>query len=209
VPPRPTAGEKSVLLVGDSMMAQLVDPISDDLGPQVVTDTLLEGGGRLTDPVFDWYRAARRRIASLKPAAAVILIGGGDGFPLRVGAGTVACCSDAWINAYARRVVAMMRTLRRGGRTRVAWVLYPATAQAASREILAAVNSAIRRAAPRVRKVRVADLNPLISPGFVFREYGTFNGRTVKLRAADGMHFTLPGARIAAAHIVRTLGRLR
>ena len=193
---RPKTGVP-VLLVGDSMMSQLVTPIADRLERKADVDTLLRGGGRLTETGFDWFGAARARVNKLKPRAVAVLIGGGDGFPIKSGGTTIPCCDEPWVQAYTTYVVRMMQALSRGGRTPIFWILNPAAETADQRRVQAAINDAGVRGTRAVPVTSTLDLNTVVSPGFVYSEYKTVNGRSYKIRSADGIHFTLYGAALA------------
>jgi hypothetical protein len=201
---RPKTG-LPVLLVGDSMMSQLVTPIADRLERKADVDSLLRGGGRLTETGYDWVGEARRRAAALKPRVAVVLIGAGDGFPIRSGNATVQCCDEPWIQAYTPYVVRMMQALGRGGKTKVVWGLSPAASTVEQRRVQLAVNTAGVRARAIAGATGLVDLNTVLSPGFVYAEFKTVNGRSYKIRSADGIHFTLYGAALAGNFIADSI----
>ncbi len=204
---RPKTGVP-VLLVGDSLMSQLVTPIADRLERKADVTTLLRGGGRLTEPGFDWFKAGAAEVARIKPRAAVVLIGGGDGFPIKSGNTTITCCGPAWTAAYRPFVIKMMQSLSRNGATAVAWVLNPAAEAAEQRDVQKAINDAAIQAAPFVNNVVIVDLNMAVSPGFQYAEYKTIGGRTYKIRAADGIHFTVFGAAVAGNFVADSISPL-
>ena len=71
----------------------------------------------ITKPsLLDWVRHAQAQAARFKPDVTVVFLGANDGFPLPTPSGaSVACCAEAWVAAYARRVEATMLSLLRGG----------------------------------------------------------------------------------------------
>jgi hypothetical protein len=204
---RPKTG-LPVLLLGDSLMSQLITPIADRLEGKADVDALVRGGGRLTETEFDWYGQARTRLERLKPRVAVMLIGGGDGFPIKSGGQTIECCSEAWVTAYEPYVLKMMKVLSRNGRTAVAWGLQPAAESGAQREVQAAVNRAAELVYRQVPVTGLIDLNTVVSPGFQYQEYKTVGGRSYKIRASDGIHFTVFGAAIAGNFIADSIAPL-
>jgi len=199
-----------VLATGDSMI-QYVDNIlksrlQDRRSSSVRSDARISTG--LSKPsLLNWVAKAREQARSVHPDVTAIFIGANDGFPMKTPRGaSVACCGDGWVAEYARRVEAMMRSYLRGGRSYVYWMTLPAPNRSDFARVYRAVNVAIKRAARVVgRGVRVIDLVPVFTPGFVFRQHVTFRGKTVDARQGDGVHLTIAGASIAATLLIDRL----
>jgi hypothetical protein len=190
-------------------MQTLDSLVIDRLGERArgVGDARIATG--LSVPGSRWVGRARRQARRLRPEVSVVFFGGNDGFDLKTPDGTtVSCCEEAWIEAYSRRAEAMMRAYVRGGAASVLWLTAPAPRSAASREITAADNEAVRRAAERLPNVRVLALDEVFTPGFRYRVSMTYRGRRVRVRAPDGVHLSLAGLRIAATLVMRDLRKL-
>jgi hypothetical protein len=143
------------------------------------------------------------QVKRLHPAATVIAIGAVDGFPMPVPDGTTQqCCGAGWIAEYSRRVRSIMLTYRRKGRGRVIWLTLPIPR--GSREIADAVNLAVVRAATGLSRVSVLRLDEFFTPDG-FREVMPYRGRSVRVRAADGVHLNVPGTAIAAKLVAAEL----
>jgi hypothetical protein len=56
----------------------------------------------------------------------------------------------------------------------------------------------VRRAAAGQPAVRAVALDAVLTPGFRYRATMELGGRTVRVRAADGIHLSLAGAELAA-----------
>ena len=56
-----------------------------------------------------------------------------------------------------------------------------------------------------MRSTSLVDLNTAVSPGFVYSEYKTIGGKTYKIRAADGIHFTVFGAALAGNFVADSI----
>jgi lysophospholipase L1-like esterase len=195
-----------VLLLGDSLMSNLVTPITDRLGTRVNVFENLVGGSGLTDATYNWVNAAKRQLKLHKPKAAAMLIGGGDGFPLTTADGTkVNCCGDDWSTAYSVKVARMMTVLRNGGKTKVVWILNPAMKRAGHQSVIAAINRAARIAQPGVAGVKIVDLGQALTPGGFYAESIDFGGKSVRVRQKDGVHMTVAGADIASRPVVAAL----
>lgn len=195
-----------VLLFGDSLMSNLVTPITDRLGRRVDVFENLYGGGGLVSPGFDWFKYAKRRIAAVKPKAAAMLIGAGDGYSITNATGAkVQCCSEEWSDLYSAKVAQMMRIMRNGGKTKVVWIVNPAMRGASRKPFVDALARAARLAAGGVPGVKLADLGEVLTPGGFYSDSIVVDGKSVRVRAVDGVHLTVAGADIAAKHVVRAL----
>jgi hypothetical protein len=194
-----------LLATGDSMI-QTVDGylargLASHGGASVRSDARI-GSGISKPQELDWVRKARGQAADVKPDVTVMFIGANDGSPL----GSARCCGRAWVDAYAARVEAMMRSYLRGGRSYVYWLTLPAPRPATFARVFPRVNEAIRQAARRVGGgARVVDLVPVFTPGGHFRQTITFHGRTIDARQPDGIHLSLAGAAVAAALVIDRL----
>jgi lysophospholipase L1-like esterase len=200
-------GRLNVLATGDSMI-QIIDSYLkqriDSRRARVRSDARISTG--LSKPsLLDWQAHARRQAAA-RPDAVVMFIGANDGFPMK----GAACCGPAWIREYARRARRMMHTYARGGRARVYWLLLPAARGGSFRQVFAAVNAGLRRAARGLDDdVRLVDLHEVFTPGGRYRDSMEIGGRVVRVRQADGVHLNTTGASLAASIVIRALRRDR
>jgi hypothetical protein len=189
-----------LLATGDSMIQIIDGYLERGLGKRasVRSDARISTG--ISNPfMLDWVAHARRQVAASHPTATVMFIGANDGFNI----GDAPCCGEAWVQAYAKRVRAMMGTYRRGGLGRVYWLTIPTPRDPKRKAIYDQVNKALKAAAKGFPQdeVSVIDLVPIFTPGGRFR--ASINGRTV--RQADGIHLNPAGAAIAAHAIERRL----
>ena len=202
--------EIRVLLTGDSMMLNIDGLLKDRLRGKVETVSDEHVGSGVSKSGFDWVAHARRQVRRLRPRATVVFLGANDAAPMSTPPPVqrVDCCGEPWIAEYARRVTTMMRTYRRNGSAALVWLTLPAPRNSALAESFAAVNEGIRTAAQNVPGVRVLSLDELFTPGFRWRAEMRVRGRTRRVRADDGIHLALLGARIAAIRVARELGSL-
>ena len=102
----------------------------------------------------------------------------------------------------------MMRAYARGGAATVYWLLLPTPRGQAFQKVFRPVNRALRAAArsfPGV--VHLIDLGRTFTPGGKFRQLMRWEGRTVSVRQADGVHLSVAGASIATTLITRRMRR--
>ncbi len=208
---RPANGHLSLLATGDSMV-QIIDGFlaqrlqSDRVG--VHSDARISTG--ISKPfLLNWPFHAREQASHLHPDVTVVFIGANDGFPLRTSSGRrVNCCGNAWISAYARRASGMMASYARRGAGSVYWATLPAPRSAGFRRVYRAVNQALREAARRhPGEVHLVRLASRFTPGFRFRQYISWHGRSVSVRQPDGVHLNVTGASIAATLIIQAMRR--
>jgi hypothetical protein len=156
--------------------------------------------------LLNWPGLAARQARKLHPDVTVVFIGANDGFPF----GKVDCCGDAWVDAYAKRAEAMMRSYSRQNRGLVYWLTLPAPQPAQWRPVYPAVNRAIKRAAARVGgSTRVLDIARTFTPGYHFRRSMVWHGHRQTVRQPDGVHLSPNGASITETLIERALRKDR
>jgi len=197
-----------LLFTGDSMMSNLDTIVGDRLDGRARVISELRFATGLSKPGFDWIEAARRDAESHRPRAVVAFIGAVEGFSMRTPSGASApCCGPDWIAEYARRVSAVVRgyAYRRG--TRVFWLTQPAPRTADRAEVYNAVNTALSLATRSSPRLTLVDVAGLLTPGFVYRTFMEVGGSRTRVRAHDGLHLSLAGARLAGTRVVRALLR--
>jgi lysophospholipase L1-like esterase len=201
--------ERPVLLAtGDSTIQGIDGVLSDRLRSQVRVRSESHPGTGISRSIasFDWRRIARRQAAQIAPLITVISIGVNDGFDMVTPKGAhVPCCGAGWTAEYARRVATMMASYGRGGAARTFWLELPVPRNPALANVVAAVNAAIAVAAGGSETARVVPLAALLSPGGRFHASIRHDGRTVRVRQADGIHLTPGGAAIAADAVIAAL----
>jgi hypothetical protein len=195
----------TLLATGDSTMQGVESFLADDLGDAatVVGDVrpgIAISKGNPLRPI------AREQVARLAPRTTVVSIGAVEGYAMRAAADgrSHACCDEAWVAEYARRVRELMRFYRRDGRCRVFWLTIPAPGDPPRIPVTAAVNRAIVRAGEHLAGVRVLRMDLLFTPNG-YREVMRYRGRDVHVREADGIHLNVAGTAIAAREIARAI----
>jgi lysophospholipase L1-like esterase len=199
-------GALRLLATGDSMI-QIVDTyLKERLAKRrihVRSDARISTG--LSKPfLLNWPKHAKKQARRIRPDVTVVAVGANDGFSF----GSVDCCGQRWVDAYAKRVEAMMRAYSRGGRGLVYWLTLPAPRPAQWRSIYPAVNRAIKRAAAKFGgAVRVVDVARTFTPHFRFRQSMVWHGHRQNVRAPDGVHLSPTGASIEESLVERALRR--
>jgi hypothetical protein len=209
VPRANAAAAATVLATGDSMMQILDIYLARRLEPSgkvdVRSDTRISTG--ISKPsLLNWPRYAASQARRLHPRATVMFLGANDGFNFRSRRGRVVrCCSRTWSREYARRARRMMVSYTQGGSAKVYWLLLPQARAGFFRRAYPAVNRGLRRAARRLKSVRLIALNKVFTPRGRYRQFIRYGGRRVNARQRDGVHLSPAGADIAAAIVARRM----
>jgi lysophospholipase L1-like esterase len=192
----------TLLVTGDSMSEPLDSDLAQSLDPKgvkVVQDPHI-GTGISQTILLDWGKEAAAQVKQYHPDAVVVFLGANDGFSMPgPGGAQVSCCTAEWAAIYAQRVRSMMDIYRQNGVARVYWLTLPAFRDAARRAIARVVDYAVNVAAqPWADQVRMIDMVPVFTPGFVYRDAMTVNGQPTIVRQADGIHLNDAGSQLAA-----------
>ena len=191
-----------VLATGDSTIDGIDGYLADALArrARVVRDVHI-GTGISKPAALSWTARASRQARRARPQVTVVSLGAVDGFPL-AGAD---CCDEAWQAEYARRARAMLEAYRRDGRGRVLWLSLPAARDPDFARIAAGVNAAVARAVSGLSWAQRVPLDEIFTPDGAYRADLERGGRTIRVRAGDGLHLSAAGKRIAARAVARVL----
>lgn len=204
--PKGTTGLPSLIVTGDSLVQGIDAFLADRLQTAFdVTSDTRPGTGLVKQTATNWPALAEQQVKELRPAVTVLSLGINDGQPI----GGVACCSDAWKAGYATKARKLMRTYSRGNAGRVLWLIAPTPKDPRFAEIANAVADGIRAAAEGQERVAIVDLAAAFTPGRRYRDDMTIAGKRVRVRAPDGIHLSVAGAKYAADLVVTALAQFR
>jgi uncharacterized protein len=210
LPPAAPGETRVVALAGDSMMAV---GLSDVLLRQTATDQNLRivkafrsGTGLARPDVFDWMKEYPAMIGDEKPDAVIVAIGANDGQGFVEDGKTLAFGSDAWVKVYQQRTTDFLNLLTQNG-AHVVWVGLPPMKAGAYNDRAAEIN--------RIAYTVVSQ-NPLATwwnpQSYIGDEAGGFreletsaDGKTTRIRAADGIHLSDEGATLLAPVLIEWL----
>jgi hypothetical protein len=210
LPPTAPGETRVVALVGDSMMAV---GLSDVLLRQTATDQNLRivkafrsGTGLARPDVFDWMEEYPAMIASEKPDAVIVAIGANDGQGFVEDGKTLAFGSDAWVKVYQQRTTDFLNLLTQNG-AHVVWVGLPPMKSGAYNDRTAEINRIAYTVVSQNLLATWWNPQPYIGDeAGDFRELDTSpDGRTTRVRAADGIHLSDEGAALLAPALINWL----
>ena len=192
-----------VLVTGDSQAEFIGQRLIDQSPPGLLeVETAARNGTGLTNPAFfNWEINAEQEVATRKPDAVVMAIGGNDGFNVQTPGGSLFDPGDpGWETEFARRVAVVSSVLSGQGERPVYWVPPPTARDPEFNEIFASQNRAVERATQAVPTLRYVDVYSTLNGGR-YSDDLKIDGRRVLARQPDGIHFTRDGA-VAAVRLI-------
>jgi hypothetical protein len=164
--------------------------------------------------VFDWFQHVREQVARKRPNAVVLTFGANDDHDLMTGvpAGREVggFGSRSWVREYRRRVGGLMDDVTDRGAFLV-WIGLPIARDAGQSARFRVLNriyrSEAKARAPRVAFIDTYSLFANASGGY--SEYlPRDDGKIVKMRAGDGVHFEDEGGQVIAWHVLNAFNRV-
>ena len=210
LPPVKSGRPRVVALAGDSMMAV---GLSATLMRQAVGDKNLRivkafrsGTGLARPDFFNWMDEYPAMLGSETPQVVIVAIGANDGQGFVVDGKVQAFGTDDWRTTYQSRVADYLAMVESTG-ARVVWVGLPPMRSSAFNEKVAMINRiaySIVSQDPRAVWWNSAPFVADESGGF--REFASLSdGKTMRLRAEDGIHFSDDGAGVIASILMKWL----
>jgi hypothetical protein len=191
-------GARSAGLLSDVLLRQT----AGDKNLRVVK-AFKSGTGLARPDVFDWTEEYPAMIGTEKPDAIIVAIGANDGQGFVEDGKTLAFGSAAWVKAYQQRTADFLALLTQNG-ARVVWVGLPPMKSGSYNERAAEIN--------RIA-YSVVSQNPLATwwnpQPYIGDQVGGFrdlltapDGKTTRIRAADGIHLSDDGAALLAPALI-------
>ena len=202
-----TSAPTTVLLLGDSMIAgslgsAIASSLSREPKPRVVRAVQTATGLSRPD-VFDWMKVVPSLLEREKPQLIVCSFGANDATNIRDGDRLLEFGHAGWRTAYSERVAAMMRLLA-AQNGRILWLGLPPMREAWFSERARYLNRIFAQTAKQFSQVEYFDLEMLVSAPN--GDYATFlrnaDGRFVRMRMDDGVHYSPSGAKAVARWVV-------
>jgi uncharacterized protein len=194
-----------VAVLGDSLGQMLAQGLSEafENRPEVaILRKAKENSGLVRDDFFDWTKATQDLLASgEKIDFAVMLIGSNDRQSLRDANGSYEPRSPEWQAAYTQRIETIAAMFR-DKKIPLVWVGLPILRSERLSGDALAFNEFYRAYSGKSGATYIDIWEAFADEAGQYSAYGPdINGQTMRLRAADGIHFTKAGAR-KLAHFV-------
>mgnify|MGYP001183744713 CR=1 FL=1 len=201
-----------LLVTGDSLTGylgpQLIDAAASDGPVHGVVDTH-DGTGLVRPDFVDWSVVAKQQVATDKPEAVVVMLGGNDDQNIAMPDGKVFMMgSPEWTQEYARRAERCLRIWIQGGARRVYWLSVPPPRDHTTARVDAQINVAIQQAAGKVPGAEYLDLNDSVTAHGQYADFVTDGrGATVLVREPDGIHLNIAGSNMVAQKVLHVIER--
>ena len=146
--------------------------------------------GLISKKGLDWEKKLTELVAREKPTAVVVVMGGNDANNSIAGK---AAGTPEWNEAYRQKAESFLSIAANGG-VKVLWVGLPAMRDAAYSKRVQAVNAAAREACSKVAGCAYMDASDIfVDASGNYVQAKDIGGKTVSLRAKDGVHMTMTG----------------
>ncbi|HEX4998193.1 MAG TPA: DUF459 domain-containing protein [Terriglobia bacterium] len=196
----PTPGRPRVIaLTGDSMMtvglsAVLLRETANRQDLHVVK-AYRSGTGLARPEVFDWMRQYPAMLASEHPDIVIVALGANDGQGFVENGEVLAFGTDKWIEVYRRRLASFLELISAGG-AQVIWIGLPPMKMENYNRRMEEINRIVYTVVNGHPKATWWNPAPYIGDEMgAFREFlTTSDGRTLRIRASDGIHISDEGA---------------
>jgi lysophospholipase L1-like esterase len=206
-------------IAGDSLVVVPGESILRAVGSHRVIEPVGKIDGRIASglerpDVFNWFARVREVMRTERPKAVVVMLGGNDDHDfmtgLPEGARLDGFGGPRWTAEYRRRVASIMDTVNRGGAFLV-WIGLPITRDPMQTARYDTINAIVQTEAEK-RPGRVSYLDTYFYFAGEDGGYAQYaeddDGRLVKMRADDGVHFErAAGDRIAREALKRVYQR--
>lgn len=194
-----------VAVIGDSLGEMLADGLDESFAENkeiAIRHKGKESSGLVRDDFYDWPKSARELVASPdRIDAAIVMIGSNDRQAIHDGAESHEPFSPRWKELYGARIDSLMSVFREK-KIPLVWVGLPVMKAERYSGDMMHLNDMYRAHAARNGAAYVDIWEAFGDEKNQYQSFGPdVNGRIVKLRAADGIHFTEAGAR-KLAHFV-------
>jgi hypothetical protein len=201
-----------VLTMGDSlsqMLANGLDEAFEEKQEIVIKHQSKESSGLVRDDFYDWPKSVGELLAKPeKIDVAVIMIGSNDRQAIHDGGETLDPLSPRWRELYGARVDAIANAFKEK-KVPLIWVGLPVTKAERFSADMAQFNEIYREHAARSGAVYIDIWEAFADERNQYQAFGPdVNGQIVKLRSADGIHFTEAGARKLAHFVEGEIKRL-
>ncbi|XXF76923.1 DUF459 domain-containing protein [Myxococcaceae bacterium GXIMD 01537] len=208
-PPASTAPARTVLLLGDSLLAT---GFGRDLQGRLEQHADIRCARRAKSSTglarpdfFDWMDVGREEVAKHQPDVVVVILGGNDGQGITDAEGKAVALwgTDDWESTYRERLVTFLQVLSAPGR-RILWVELPATRLPGFERKLTRIRRVQREVLSAHADAHLLDTRPFFTDakGRPLSHAPVEGFRKPKqLRMDDGVHFTTAGGRYFATKV--------
>ncbi|HEX2256122.1 MAG TPA: SGNH family hydrolase, partial [Afifellaceae bacterium] len=202
---------KRVLVVGDFMARALARGLGEayEEDPNVVVIEASSGSsGLVRDDYYNWRAELPKIVEEQKPDTLVVMIGANDRQAMQTASGPAQHGTDAWKEAYGKRIAEFLDVLKATGKP-VLWAgLVPVRSSTMSRDY-SSLNGLYRENMQGAGVTFIDAWNGFADEAGGYVESGPdVQGQVTRLRVDDGLNFTRAGQRKLAFFVESDLARI-
>lgn len=198
-----------ILVIGDSLGDALASGLEADPGikaDMLVKQKTVSASGLVREDFHDWGKVLPPLLAeSPRPDALIVMLGLNDRQVMRQGDQTLEPLSEAWREAYRKRIDALIERAQ-AARVPLIWVGLPVMRSPKLSTELAIINEMIRDRVGSAGETFVETFDGFSDQSGGFAAMGPdVLGDNVRLRGPDGIHFSPAGQRKLAFFVEKPL----
>ena len=197
-----------IMVIGGSTikgaLGRYIEKTLEEYGNEVLR--IAKSATGLARPDFyDWPEVAAAGYADFSPGATIVMFGGNDGQGLYMGKDAddewVRWGNEEWEAEYRRRVLAFAELIAPAGEL-IFWVGMPAMGSSSLSAKVELMNSVFEEEMGKREGGYYLATRGLIPGTEGYAEHATLDGHRVRVRAADGVHYSSAGAKVVADQLV-------
>jgi lysophospholipase L1-like esterase len=186
--------------LGDGLWSGLYRAFEDDATLEFINRSKPSTGFARPDS-YDWTKEAGELLKTETYQIAIVMFGANDAQPIKSGKDWLKVGSEGWREIYGQRVEALIKKLR-ASNIAVYWVGLPIMRSPGQNSDAEALNEVYREKAFINGAKFIDTWNGFTDEGGRYSAYGPdMTGQVKRLRADDGVHFTMRGY-LKLAHFV-------
>jgi uncharacterized protein len=201
-------------VIGDSLAIQAADGLKEAFAdnPKIsVSQRAHDSSGLVRDDFYDWVKGVHDLVAEKSDKThidfVVMQIGMNDIQAIKDGSDSLDPLTDRWRDIYGKRVEAVADTFRQA-HIPMLWVGLPPMRNERFNDQIAKLNELIKEHAEKAGAKYIDIWNAFADENGAYAAFGPdVNGRSVRLRVADGVYYTKAGARKAAQFVEADIRR--
>lgn len=192
---------KRVLLVGDSLMAEIAFGLKDQMSKTISLKDIHKSSTGLTNKdYYDWDTVAYKAALNYSPDLIFIHMGGNDGQDMKVGNKFVKLYTREWEDNYYNRVVALISSVKKGSpNAQIVWIGLPGMRDQKYEKKTAIIRETQKRGSID-SNIEFLDAGDAIGHNYMKQE--KINGKMLDLRRKDGIHYSRDGGEQIASFII-------
>ena len=196
-----------ILLMGDSLAnstATALVPLAEQI-PEVILTNHGKVSSNLSNPVFtDWFSEVDTILEEQQFDTVMLMLGANAAQPISLDTGEVLWDTPEWNSIYRERATRLIARLK-AHTGRVFWVGIPPMLKQGYRERMERQNQIISEICTEQGISYLPIDRVMGDQNGKYIDYKTVEGRQVKLRLSDNIHYSAAGAEILSRHLLKEI----